>query len=62
MAAGYLNAAYYWAGNAAEGTCDSSARGKIVMVQGAAGVADTFRICAKKADNSYGWFALATIP
>lgn len=42
----------------AEGTCDVTNRGRIVMVQGGLGVADTFRICAKDAANNYAWTAL----
>lgn len=37
----------------AEPTCNSSNRGKVTMVQGGAGVADTFRICVKASDDSY---------
>jgi hypothetical protein len=44
--------------NLAEGTCDVTNRGRVVMVQGGAGVADTFRICAKDALNAYAWTAL----
>lgn len=42
----------------AEPTCDSTTRGKTTMVQGGAGVADTFRICTKDAADAYGWRAL----
>lgn len=49
-------------GPATEGACDATNRGRIVMTQGAAGVPDTVKICAKKTDNSYDWFAMATIP
>ena len=46
-----------WA-NGTEGTCDSTLRGQVVMVQGGAGVADTFRVCRKDAANAYAWTAL----
>jgi hypothetical protein len=46
-----------WA-NGTEGTCDATLRGQVVMVQGGAGVADTFRICRKDAANAYAWTAL----
>jgi hypothetical protein len=45
-------------GSGAEGTCDVSNRGRIVMVQGGAGVADTLRICSKDASNNYAFNAL----
>ena len=48
---------YTWA-NGTEGTCDSTLRGQVVMVQGGAGVADTFRVCRKDAANAYAWTAL----
>ena len=41
-----------WA-NGTEGTCDATLRGQVVMVQGGAGVADTFRICRKDATDTY---------
>lgn len=41
-----------------EPTCNAGNRGKLVMVQGGAGVADTFRICAKNAADAYAWTAL----
>lgn len=41
-----------------EGTCDASNRGRLVMVQGGAGVADTFRVCSKDAADAYAWRAL----
>jgi len=41
--------------NQAEGTCDSSARGKYTVVQGGAGVADTLRICLKDSADTYAW-------
>lgn len=47
-------------GNAAEPTCNSTNRGSVVMVQGAAGVADTFRICGKSAADTYSYVAIAT--
>ena len=43
-----------WA-NGTEGTCDTTLRGQVVMVQGGAGVADTFRICRKDATDTYLW-------
>ena len=46
-----------WA-NGTEGTCDATLRGQVVMVQGGAGVADTFRVCRKDAANAYAWTAL----
>jgi len=46
-----------WA-SVAEPTCNSSNRGKLTMVQGGAGVADTFRICRKDAADAYAWTAL----
>lgn len=50
-----------WAGGT-EGTCDSAAgnRGRIVMVQGGGGVADTFRICGKSAADAYSWAIVAS--
>jgi hypothetical protein len=44
--------------NDAEGACDATNRGRVVMVQGGAGVADTYRICAKNVLDIYGWTAL----
>lgn len=44
--------------NGAEGTCDATTRGQVVMVQGGAGVADTFRVCAKDNADAYAWTAL----
>ena len=41
--------------NGTEGTCDATLRGQVVMVQGGAGVADTFRICRKDATDTYLW-------
>ena len=46
-----------WA-NGTEGTCDATLRGQVVMVQGGAGVADTFRVCRKDSANAYAWTAL----
>ena len=48
---------YTWS-NGTEGTCDATLRGQVVMVQGGAGVADTFRICRKDAADAYAWTAL----
>jgi hypothetical protein len=45
-----------------EPTCDATTRGQIAFVQGGAGVADTYRICAKNSSDTYAWYALATIP
>jgi|GEM_PF-1354811 len=42
-------------GTIAEPTCNSANRGKLVMVQGGAGVQDTFRICAKDAADAYAY-------
>ena len=39
----------------AEPTCNSGNRGKITMVQGGAGVADTLRVCVKDSSDSYLW-------
>lgn len=41
-----------------EGACDATNRGRVVMVQGGAGVSDTFRICRKDAGDAYAWAAL----
>jgi len=41
--------------NSSEPTCNSTTRGKIVMVQGGAGVADTARLCSKDAAGAYAW-------
>lgn len=41
-----------------EASCDSSVRGTLVMVQGGAGVADTFRVCSKDSADSYAYRAL----
>lgn len=45
-------------GSTSEATCASGTRGQVVMVQGGAGVADTFRICKKDAADAYAWTAL----
>jgi hypothetical protein len=45
-------------GSVAEPTCNSSNRGKLAMVQGGAGVADTFRVCTKDAADAYAYRAL----
>lgn len=42
-------------GSTTEGTCSATLRGQVVMVQGGAGVKDTFRICAKDAADAYAW-------
>lgn len=41
-----------------EPACASGTRGTLVMVQGGAGVADTFRICTKDAADAYAYRAL----
>jgi len=46
-----------WA-NGVEGTCDATNRGRVVMVQGGVGVADTYRICSKDAADAYAWRSL----
>ena len=45
-------------GTLAEPTCNSANRGKLVMVQGGAGVLDTFRICRKDAADAYAYVSL----
>ena len=45
-------------GAGTEGTCNSGLRGQVVMVQGGAGVADTYRICKKDVADAYAWTAL----
>lgn len=42
-------------GNTTEPTCASGTRGEVAMVQGGAGVKDTFRVCAKDAADAYAW-------
>ena len=42
----------------AEGTCSSATRGRIVMVFGGAGTADSIRICGKDAADVYAWLTL----
>lgn len=42
-------------GNSTEGTCNSGNRGKLTIVQGGAGVADTVRICVKNGADAYNW-------
>lgn len=44
--------------NGVEPTCSSTHRGKIIFVQGGAGVADTLRICKKDSGDAYAWTAL----
>ena len=46
-----------WA-SGTEGTCNASNRGRVVMVYGGAGVADTFRVCVKDATDTYAWKTL----
>lgn len=41
-----------------EPTCEAATRGTVIYVAGGAGVADTFRLCAKDASNNYAWTAL----
>ena len=43
-----------WSGST-EPTCDSSARGLVVLVTGGAGVADTWRICSKDSADVYAF-------
>jgi hypothetical protein len=45
-------------GAGTEPACNASTRGRVVMVQGGAGVADTLRVCLKNAVDSYAWTAL----
>jgi len=45
-------------GTVAEVTCDATSRGTVTMVQGGAGVADTFRQCEKDAADAYAWVPL----
>jgi len=45
-------------GAGTEPACSASTRGRVVMVQGGAGVADTLRVCLKNAVDSYSWTAL----
>lgn len=45
---------YTWS-NGTEGTCDATLRGRVVMVQGGVGVADTLRACVKYSDDTYAW-------
>jgi hypothetical protein len=45
-------------GAGTEPACNASTRGRAVMVQGGAGVADTLRVCLKTAVDSYAWTAL----
>jgi len=39
-------------------TCDSTHRGTVFYVAGAAGVADTYEVCRKDAANAYAWVTL----
>lgn len=43
---------------AAKPTCDSSARGRIWVTQGGAGVADAIEKCLKDGSDAYAWSAL----
>ena len=45
-------------GAGTEPACNASTRGRVVMVHGGAGVADTLRVCLKNAFDSYEWTAL----
>lgn len=45
-------------GAGTEPLCNALTRGRVVMVQGGAGVADTLRVCLKNAVDSYSWTAL----
>lgn len=42
----------------AKPTCDSTTRGRVYRVEGGAGVADTFEVCAKDTGDAYAWRAL----
>jgi hypothetical protein len=46
----------------AKPTCNVTNRGRIWRVEGGAGVADTFELCAKNSGDTYAWYSLATIP
>jgi hypothetical protein len=45
-------------GAGTEPACNALTRGRVVMVQGGAGVADRLRVCRKDAVDSYEWTAL----
>ena len=45
-------------GAGTEPVCNTLTRGRVVMVQGGAGVADTLRVCLKNASDAYLWTAL----
>lgn len=45
-------------GAGTEPECNALTRGRVVMVQGGAGVADSLRVCLKNAVDSYEWTAL----
>lgn len=48
------------AANAAKPTCNSTNRGKLFFLDGAAGVADTYEICMKNASDVYAWKTIVT--
>ena len=58
VTAGVVAATGVKLGAGAEGACDAANRGRTAMIQGGAGVADTIRVCAKDAADSYGWRTL----
>jgi hypothetical protein len=51
------NAGMQWT-SGTEPTCNSTNRGIVVLVQGGAGVADTFRACLKSAGDTYAYQTL----
>lgn len=52
----FVNGFVFGAG--AEPICNNLSRGRVVMVLGGPGVADTLRVCRKNAVDSYEWAAL----
>jgi hypothetical protein len=48
--------------NNAEPTCNLANSGAFVRVAGGAGVADTLRLCAKKADDTYAYVTVVAVP
>jgi len=42
-------------GAGTEPACNASTRGRIVMVRGGSGIADTVRVCRKNASGAYEW-------
>ena len=49
-------------GTVPKDACTAANRGRVFRVEGGAGVADTYEICAKNSSNTYAWYSLATIP